>query len=537
MSKPNGPHVPILSPPPDLLKSRKRILVIVNDTLQDLGILAYRQLQRELGINGGSVVNFVKEIIKRSAPNNTADKDADIFRDGFKLEDDSTTPALVVLNTGQLLYSHKYDQAMTLRSWSAMPRRSMVHDMIPINDEENRVPGHRTPEDHIKTVFDQLIYNPERVATDAEVYVIAIEDGTQRILNLIDGNCEYFITNRFPELTIWTVEKYGSRITAMALVDSTVADTEIKDPHTRAFLRQRSRQWKFTELTFNPLHCINLPDGYGQDTANYPPSTTSSLMHSAKHISWHEDIPKGPVTTITNTLHRLVLAITTIEDSSPAPPTDPDSPTDWASGQGVLCPTFAGGNNPVGECIFTNPAVQDAILSFFEEVAQDPENYHNPLSFRPFTETPQPTPDNPLVLDPADAGINFTSPSSLMTPEQSALNDARDMLTELHTELAACPTDVPELEKGRRSLETKVSDLELQVENLEKEALSHGGLGAGEAVTKRENWKPQVEGPKVPFAGTMVDSELLKLTGLMPSGAETNTEGNSKGGDDEKAFL
>ena len=323
----------------------------------------------------------------------------------------------------------------------------------------------------------------------------------------------------------------------MALVDSTVADTEIKNPHSRAFLRQRSRQWKFSELTFNPLHCISLPDDYNQDRANCLPPTTSSLMHSAKHISWHEDASKGPVATIKNTLHRLALAITTTKNFSPAPPTDPDSPADWASGQAVLCPTFAGGNNPVGECIFTNPAVQHAILSFFEEVAQDPENYHNSLSFKPFTEAPQPTPDNPFVLDPADAGINFTSPPSLMTPEQSALNNARDMLTEFRTELDACPTDVPELEKGRKSLETKVSDLELQVENLEKEALSHGGLRADEAVTRRENWKPQVEGPKVPFAGTMVDSELLKVTGLMPADAEKKTEGDSKGGDDDKAFL
>lgn len=191
MTKPIGPHVPILSPSPDLLKARKRVIVIVNDTLQDLGILAYRQLQRELGINGGSVVNFVKEIIKRSAPNNSAAKDAEILKDGFKLDDDSTTPALVVLNTGQLLYSHRYDQAMTLRSWSAMPRKSIAHDMIRIHDEENRVPGHRTPEEHIKTVFDQIICNPERVAADAEVYVIAIEDGTQRVLSLIADNCKY----------------------------------------------------------------------------------------------------------------------------------------------------------------------------------------------------------------------------------------------------------------------------------------------------------------------------------------------------------
>jgi hypothetical protein len=67
MTKPNGPHIPILTPPLDVLKARKRVVVIVNDTLQDLGILAYRQLQRTLGLNGGSVVNFAKELINRSA--------------------------------------------------------------------------------------------------------------------------------------------------------------------------------------------------------------------------------------------------------------------------------------------------------------------------------------------------------------------------------------------------------------------------------------------------------------------------------------
>ncbi|KAI1604989.1 hypothetical protein PtrCC142_002837 [Pyrenophora tritici-repentis] len=544
MSKPNGPHVPILSPSPDVLKSRKRVIVIVNDTLQDLGILAYRQLQRELGINGGSVVNFVKEIIKRSAPNNSADKDADIFKDGFKLDDDSTTPGLVVLNMGQLLYSTKYDQAMTLRSWSAMPRKSVVHDMIPIDEEVNRVPGHRTPEEHLKTVFDQVICNPERVAADAEVYVIALENGTQRIVSLIGNN----------------FEKYGSRITAMALVDSTVADAEIHNPHARAFLRQRTRQWKYNDLTFNPLHCTSLPDDYHQDTANSQPQDTTSCMRSAKHISWHEGIPTGAVAILTNTLHRLSIAITPASNPELTPPTDPDAPADWTD-QGVVCPTFSGGANPVGECIFTNPTVQHAILSFFEEVAQDPENYRNPLSLKAFTEAPKPTPDNPMSFDPEQAPIDFTPPPDLLTPEQQALADARDTLLELSVELAACPTDISELASGRKALETKISELATHVEKLEMEALSCGGAVAGEAESKRESWKPRAEGPKVPFAGTMVDSELLKATGLMGGGAveevgvekemdevdveremdeEFGVDEEEEGGkvsDDEKAFL
>jgi hypothetical protein len=192
MTKPNGPHVAILAPPPEILKTRKRVIVLINDTMQDLGILAYRQLQRELGINGGSVVNFAKEIIKRSATDNTPETDDNIFKDGFKLDDDSTTPALVVLNTGQLLYSHKYNKAMTLRSWSAMPRKSVTHDMIRIHEQENRVKGHRNPKEHVKTVFDDVIHNPDRVAADAEVYVIAIEDGTENVLSLLADDCKYF---------------------------------------------------------------------------------------------------------------------------------------------------------------------------------------------------------------------------------------------------------------------------------------------------------------------------------------------------------
>jgi hypothetical protein len=187
--KPNGPHVPILAPSPEILKTRKRIIVLVNDSIQDLGILAYRQMQRELGLNGASMVNFVKELVRRSASGEDAKKYQHIFDDGFGLEGHDDTPALVVLNTAQLLYSHKHNKALTLRSWSALPRRSIAHDMIRIHEEENRVPGHRTPQEHIKSVFDNVLCNPDRVAPDAEVYVIAIEGGTENILKVLGEDC------------------------------------------------------------------------------------------------------------------------------------------------------------------------------------------------------------------------------------------------------------------------------------------------------------------------------------------------------------
>ncbi|KAF1838529.1 hypothetical protein BDW02DRAFT_623974 [Decorospora gaudefroyi] len=512
MTKPNGPHVPILAPAPEMLKMRKRVIVLVNDSSQDLGILAYRQLQRELGINGGSLVNFVKNIIKRSATENSAEQDEEIFHDQFKLHDENATPALVVLNTGQLLYSHKYDQAMTLRSWSAMPRKSITHDMVLIHEEENRVDGHRNPSEHVRTVFDQIICNPERVAADAEVYVIAIEDGTEHILDLLADDLRL------------THHRSGA-------IHSLIDDSQIKNPQLRAFLHQRARQWKYTDVTSNPLHCTHLPDDYEEDLKNHPPLDSSSIMKSAKHIAWHENVRKaeeGVMSAVTNALHRFAVSVSATKKKDLVPEA-PDAPTEWASGQAVVCPTFAGGDNSVAECVFTDSTVQNAILSFFEEVAQDPETYRNP-AMEIHNKAPQPTPDNPLVLSADHVDIDFAALPAEMSPEQAELDSARQKLAEMRIEFDACPVGVQELEKGRDKLAKNIIKMQTKVEELEKKALGHGGLKAGEAVEKRENWKPQTEGPKVPFAGTMVDSELLKAAGLVES---------AKGGegDEEKAFI
>jgi hypothetical protein len=166
------------------------VIVLINDSIQDLGILAYRQMQRELGLNGASVVNFVKELVKRSPNEDVAKKYREIFEDRFELHDNADTPALVVMNTGQLLYSHKQNKAMTLRSWSALPRKSIAHDMVKIHNVENRIQGHRNPREHIKSVFDSVLCNPDRVAPDAELYVIAIEGGSEYLLSILGDECK-----------------------------------------------------------------------------------------------------------------------------------------------------------------------------------------------------------------------------------------------------------------------------------------------------------------------------------------------------------
>ncbi|KAJ4337538.1 hypothetical protein N0V95_008300 [Ascochyta clinopodiicola] len=519
-TKPNGPHIPILAPPLDVLKTRKRVIVVVNDALQDLGILAYRQLQREFGLNGGSVINFAKEMIRRSASAKDDEESCnttDVFNDGAEVQDDSDIPGLIVMNTGQLLYSHKYNRSMTMRSWCAMPRKSIAHDPIKIHDEENYIEGHRAPTEHIKSVFDQLLCNPDRVAPDAEVYIIAIEEGADKLLEVFKQDCEWTSPQGAKAILTSLVDKYGSRVTAMAVIHSLVDNSEITQSKLKAFLHQRTRQWKYTDLSSDPKQCVDLPDDYSSDAPSQPASQDTKPIH------WNEQLPEsGSRSEITKTLHHLTLSITPSTDDTPTE-SNTTTTAEWTSGS-VLCPTFAGGSEPTGECIFTTPSVQHAILSFFETVAQTPAHYRNP-PFSTFAEIPRPTVDAPFALSAAPESSDTQPANPMPTPEQEALDESRTTLSTFRTALAACPADSDELAPGREKLARKIATQEAAVKELEIAALGSGSLRAGEAEDLRREWRPRVEGPRVPFAGTMVESGLLRAAGL---GGSVHGEGERR---------
>jgi hypothetical protein len=310
------------------------------------------------------------------------------------------------------------------------------------------------------------------------------------------------------------VQKYGSRITAMALVHSLIDDSQIKNPNVRAFLHQRAREWRYTDLAVSPKDCTELPKGY-RSMQDSP-----LRARTARHIAWNEDISKGSVLSgITGALHRLVVSVTPSKEVDETPEAS-DSSDGWSSGEIAICPTFAGGREPTGECIFTYFAVQHAILDFFEDVAQSPENYRNP-DFKVYSPAPQPTPDNPLALDPDSSEVvGFPSLPSEMTPEQAELDMAKDELDQMKLALKACPTRVQELQQGRNKLVERIANQKVKILGLEKKALATGGLKAEEAHEQRENWQPQKEGTKVKFAGADIDSELLRAAGLIDTAEE-----------------
>lgn len=211
--KPKEAHVPILTTPPEILRRCKRVIVVVNEDSQDLGVFAWRDVGGEPGLDGGSVLGIVKELNRRFT--NPVNGSWPVGQESSSDSDDTLTaevpsgcneatqvakdlkkihypdaPGLIVLNPGQLRYSLKENRAMNTITWHDRPRKSALHPMSPVDEDWNTVPGHRNALQHIKWVFDRIATDSNWVSPKAEIYVVALNSGARHMLQLLDEECK-----------------------------------------------------------------------------------------------------------------------------------------------------------------------------------------------------------------------------------------------------------------------------------------------------------------------------------------------------------
>lgn len=118
IEKPAEKHVPVLMSEVSTVQTSRDIIIIVGESSQECGALAWRLVREPEGLKRGTVVGLVDAV---------ADCEA------------VETPAVVVLNPGQLIYSYKDNCAKTLVGWRDSPR--VGHGYAPEIDEENKMEG------------------------------------------------------------------------------------------------------------------------------------------------------------------------------------------------------------------------------------------------------------------------------------------------------------------------------------------------------------------------------------------------------------
>lgn len=214
------PHVPVLVS--KNLEKADRIVVYIGESHQDLGILAGRVINEE-GVNLGSAVNFVHDVIVDPSCDQAATKLELRGTKKLKLEDLGNT-AVVIANPGQLIWWRRGKKALTYESWNAVPRKHGPGDG-PMLTEKNKVPRNKDRIEHVQCLFDDILF--PHAQSGVKIDVITVGDSMDSLVRVLDGD--------------WN--KWSGSVEAIACISTWIFDQEIMDEEFRLFWGRRARTY------------------------------------------------------------------------------------------------------------------------------------------------------------------------------------------------------------------------------------------------------------------------------------------------------
>ncbi|KAK5728023.1 hypothetical protein LTR17_012220 [Elasticomyces elasticus] len=290
--RPDGPHVAILATDLDVLKYKKDVVVVVNEHMQDLGIWAYRMLMREPGIDGGSAVGLVKKLQKWNEEkpemvsiDTAEDAVGKLKLDGADDEDittDDNTPGVIILNPGELLYSHKLNRSMSQATWLARGKSSAIAANYKVHDVHNRVYRHETPEAHVRSVLEYFI--PSVTCEDVRLFFVGISEGGEHLLKCLD---ERLVAD--PD------DFMGASMEVVALIQPTHVPEQLKSQALTTFLAtQRARSYVSSEMPLGTLLAVP-PSNMGQYVDTYDSQVIERPVNHTREDSGSQASTSAPI--------------------------------------------------------------------------------------------------------------------------------------------------------------------------------------------------------------------------------------------------
>lgn len=155
------PHVPILTSPN--LATAKRLIIYFGESMQDLGVFAYRIIGQE-SISSGSALDFVHDIQNGKDGHDTA---------------------IVIANLGQLLWHRRGQRALTMASWNALPRMTGVSPPVRIDSVKNHILCNYDVKEHITSVFEAVA---KLAGEDVKIDIIGVGEGAEESVKYLDDH-------------------------------------------------------------------------------------------------------------------------------------------------------------------------------------------------------------------------------------------------------------------------------------------------------------------------------------------------------------
>ncbi|KAM3421992.1 hypothetical protein BST61_g2369 [Cercospora zeina] len=322
-SRPNGPHLSLLTTQVSELAHKRDIIIIIGESMQDCGVWAWRVVQRDGGMDGGSLTGLAGKVMKQveeSTGGGVARLPPD--EDVRSNEQNTKAPGIVVLNPGQLLYSHDLGRGLTLASWQSRSRPTAISGPCKIEPKYNSIPGHENPRKHVETVLQQIL--PQITAEKARLHIIAIGDGTAATVDAIDHSIlaqDRFIVG-------------GGILESIALIGATHEHEKVSQS-LQTFLASTGKGWVQGEELKGTIVQMPSPTSFGMPALEHAPGTeirTEERGGAAVNGDTTADAPSVNGTNLANGDHdELVQPLATLsvhEESLSVPGAPPNTPAD-----------------------------------------------------------------------------------------------------------------------------------------------------------------------------------------------------------------
>ncbi|KAL8825643.1 MAG: hypothetical protein Q9191_004292 [Dirinaria sp. TL-2023a] len=157
------PNIPILVS--SSFSTLPRIIIYFGESVQDLGIFAYRTIG-QVSLAAGSCIDFVCSV------------QAHQWRS-------PQSPGFLIANCGQLIWWRRGARAVTQPTWNALPQKTGVAPVTRLDSEKNRVEGHRDVAEHIASV---MAWVETHARKDAKIDVIGMGDASEEVVNWMNSN-------------------------------------------------------------------------------------------------------------------------------------------------------------------------------------------------------------------------------------------------------------------------------------------------------------------------------------------------------------
>jgi hypothetical protein len=142
------------------LEKQSRVVLILGESSQEFGAIAYRVINGRGGINKGSMVGLV-QALKNQTSSAT----------------DSAPPGIILANAGELWWWPEGKRGLTPSGRHGIPLTSSTTWGVYHNPRVNEIPLNRDPVQHMEYLLEQVV--PELLGSHTKLDIIAVGDAAE----------------------------------------------------------------------------------------------------------------------------------------------------------------------------------------------------------------------------------------------------------------------------------------------------------------------------------------------------------------------